>query len=258
MEGRRADVLRAAHRAGHAAGRVQDGVGDLAAELSGAIDLDRRDRDARHGRSARGALSRPSSAVLFLTFLDTTIVSVTLGNIQSDLRAGVIALQWVVNAYSLVFASLMLIAGSLGDRFGRKWVMVARHRGLLRRVGAVRAGPERRHGDRRSRGDGRRRGRIRTGHAVGDPPPLPRPRGQRARALGAWAAVSGLALALGPVIGGLLVGAGDWRTVFWFNLALGAVLLVAAAALRPEQRGPAARAGWTSAASCSVPARSAA
>ena len=64
-------------------------------------------------------------AVLALTFLDTTIVSVTLGNIQYDLGAGVIPLQWVVNAYSLVFASLMLIAGTLSDRFGRRTLMVA-------------------------------------------------------------------------------------------------------------------------------------
>lgn len=64
-------------------------------------------------------------AVLFLTFLDTTIVSVTLGDIQSDLGAGVIPLQWVVNGYALVFASLMLTGGSLGDRLGRKWVMLS-------------------------------------------------------------------------------------------------------------------------------------
>src|SRR6476469_5339858 len=63
-------------------------------------------------------------AVLFLTFLDTTIVSVALGSIQFDLGAGVIPLQWVVNAYSLVFASLMLVAGTLSDRFGRRTFMV--------------------------------------------------------------------------------------------------------------------------------------
>ena len=63
--------------------------------------------------------------VLFLTFLDTTIVSVTLGSVQSDLHAGVVSLQWVVNAYSLVFASLMLAAGMLGDRLGRKRILLA-------------------------------------------------------------------------------------------------------------------------------------
>src|SRR5690348_15769695 len=61
--------------------------------------------------------------VLFLTFLDTTIASVALGNIQSDLHAGVIQLQWVVNSYALVFASLMLMAGAIADRAGRHGVL---------------------------------------------------------------------------------------------------------------------------------------
>ena len=59
-------------------------------------------------------------AVLFLTFLDTTIVSVALADVQSSLHAGVTQLQWVVNGYTLTFASLMMIAGSLSDRLGRE------------------------------------------------------------------------------------------------------------------------------------------
>ena len=79
------------------------------------------DADVTATRSVtRAAALSVVLSVLFLTFLDTTIVSVALGSIQDDLGAGVIPLQWVLNAYSLVFASLMLIAGSLGDRFGRK------------------------------------------------------------------------------------------------------------------------------------------
>src|SRR5689334_24401421 len=58
--------------------------------------------------------------VLFLTFLDNTVVSVALASIQSDLHGGVSALQWVVGAYALTFASLMLAFGMLGDKFGRK------------------------------------------------------------------------------------------------------------------------------------------
>src|SRR6266550_5200878 len=58
--------------------------------------------------------------VLFLTFLDTTIVAVALGSVQSDLQVGVVSLQWVVSAYALVFASLMLPAGTIADRWGRK------------------------------------------------------------------------------------------------------------------------------------------
>ena len=70
-------------------------------------------------------------------------------------------------------------------------------------------------------------------------------RKRRARALGTWAAVSGLALALGPVIGGGLVGFWSWRAVFWFNLAFGAVALVAAAIVLPERADPVkARLDW--------------
>jgi EmrB/QacA subfamily drug resistance transporter len=176
-------------------------------------------------------------AVLFLTFLDTTIVSVALGNIQFDLGAGVIPLQWVVNAYSLVFASLMLIAGSLSDRLGRKWVMLVGivifcggsvMCALAPNVGTLIGG----------------RAVMGVGAAASEPGTLSVIRHlypqhqQRARALGAWAAVSGLSLALGPVVGGLMIGIGDWRTVFWFNLALGAVLLVTAAVFVPNSADP--------------------
>jgi EmrB/QacA subfamily drug resistance transporter len=176
--------------------------------------------------------------VLFLTFLDTTIVSVTLGDVQHDLGAGVISLQWVVNAYALVFASLMLLAGSLADRYGRRRVMWY---GLLFFAGgsvlAARADAV---------------GWLITGRAVmgvgaaaAEPGTLsilrqlyPDP-GQRAKALGAWSAVSGLSLAAGPVIGGLLVGAAGWRAVFWFNLVC-VVLLAVALRRVPESRDRAA------------------
>jgi EmrB/QacA subfamily drug resistance transporter len=176
-------------------------------------------------------------AVLFLTFLDTTIVTVALGDIQFDLGAGVIPLQWVVNGYSLVFASLMLFAGSLGDRLGRKWLMLAGivvfcggsvMCALAPSIGWLVGG----------------RAVMGIGAAASEPGTLSvirhlyPDRQQRARALGAWAAVSGLSLALGPVIGGLLVGAGDWRTVFWFNLALGVLLLALAAGYVPNSADP--------------------
>ncbi len=63
--------------------------------------------------------------MLFLTFLDNTVVSVGLGSVQADLHAGVLALQWVVGAYTLTFASAMLAFGTVGDKFGRKKVMLA-------------------------------------------------------------------------------------------------------------------------------------
>ncbi|MGH8860279.1 MAG: MFS transporter [Jatrophihabitantaceae bacterium] len=191
--------------------------------------------DTAPGR--RGVALATVLGVLFLTFLDTTVVSVTLGNIQYDLGAGVIPLQWVINAYSLVFASLMLIAGTLGDRFGRRRVMVcgivvfcagSLVCALAPTVGWVIAG----------------RAVMGVGAAASEPGTLSvlrqlyPDRRERARALGAWAAVSGLSLALGPVVGGVLVSLGDWRDVFWFNLALGLVLLVATARLVPDSADP--------------------
>ena len=81
----------------------------------------------------KGGLGSPAQAValatlcvvLFLTFLDNTIVSVGLANVQSDLHAGVTSLQWVVNGYALTFATFMLAAGMLGDILGRKSIMLA-------------------------------------------------------------------------------------------------------------------------------------
>ncbi len=189
----------------------------------------------REGRS-RFAATAALLAVLFLTFLDTTIVSVTLGDVQRDLGAGVIALQWVVNAYALVFASLMLVAGSLGDRYGRRRTM---YNGLLlfgagSVVSALASGPGWLIAGRAVMG---------LGAAAAEPGTLSILRqlypdaGQRARVLGAWSAVSGLALAAGPVIGGLLVGAAGWRAVFWFNLAC-VVLLAAGLRWVPETRDP--------------------
>ena len=76
--------------------------------------------------------------LLFLTFLDNTVVSVALGSVQTTLHAGVSALQWVVGAYALTFASMMLACGMIGDEFGRKIVMLSGAGRLLRRIGAVR------------------------------------------------------------------------------------------------------------------------
>lgn len=191
------------------------------------------------GRATGRAALVTVLAVVFLTFLDTTIVSVTLGDIVSDVGAGVIPLQWVVNAYALVFASLMLLGGSLADRFGRRRLMIG---GLVvfaagsllcalaPGVGWIIAG----------------RAVMGVGAAACEPQTLAiirqalPDRRARARALGTWSAVSGLALALGPVVGGTLVAAGGWRWVFWFNLIVAVVLLVAVPRFVTESRDPAA------------------
>lgn len=172
-------------------------------------------------------------AILFLTFLDNTIASAVLTNVQSELHSGVSELQWVVGGYALAFASLMLISGSLGDGLGRKKVMLA---GVV----VFCAGSAFAAFSNSSSELIIARVIMGIGAAGSEPGTLsmirqiyPDPR-LRARALGAWAAVSGLALAMGPVIGGVLVGIWSWRAVFWFNLVFGFVALVVAAIALPE------------------------
>jgi EmrB/QacA subfamily drug resistance transporter len=176
-------------------------------------------------------------AVLFLTFLDMTIVSVALASVQATLHAGVTQLQWVVNGYALTFASLMLMAGSLSDRFGRKRLMLIGlgifAAGSL--LGALSPNPSVLIGARVIMG---------IGAAASEPGTLSIIRhlypdsDRRARALGAWAAVSGLALALGPVIGGALVAFGSWRNVFWFNVIAVSIVILLALKVIPESADP--------------------
>ncbi|HEX7106907.1 MAG TPA: MFS transporter [Acidothermaceae bacterium] len=188
---------------------------------------------ARAARKGSGFALAALSTLLFLTFLDNTVVSVALGDVQSSLGAGVQSLQWVVNGYALVFASVMLAAGAIGDEFGHRKVMLA-GAGVfcagsvicaLAPSSAVLIGG---------------RAVMGLGAAGSEPGTLAMLRHlypdnrQRARAVGVWSAVCGLALALGPVVGGVLVGLGGWRWIFWFNLLLGAAALVVGAALLPE------------------------
>ncbi|MHB1488504.1 MAG: MFS transporter [Acidimicrobiales bacterium] len=184
-------------------------------------------------RSALATLS----LVLFLTFLDNTVVSVTLADIQSSLHVGVSELQWIVNGYALTFAALMLTAGTLGDLFGRKKVMLGGV--VVFCLGSLLAALA---PDANTLVAGRVIMGI--GAAASEPGTLSMirqmytDRTDRARALGVWAAVSGLALAMGPVIGGVLVGLWSWRAVFWFNLFFGAIALIGAAVVLPENSDP--------------------
>jgi EmrB/QacA subfamily drug resistance transporter len=175
--------------------------------------------------------------ILFLTFLDNTVVSVALADIQSSLHAGVTSLQWVVNGYALTFASLMLAGGRLGDQYGRKRVMLG---GVLvfcagSVVCALATSSTMLIAGRVVMGVGAAASEPGTLSVIRHVYPERR---ARARALGAWAAVAALALALGPVVGGALVGLAGWREIFWFNLAFGALAVVAAAVTLPEHADP--------------------
>jgi EmrB/QacA subfamily drug resistance transporter len=172
-------------------------------------------------------------AILFLTFLDNTVASAVLTSVQAKLHANVSQLQWVVGGYALAFASLMLMFGALGDNFGRKRLMLI---GVAIFCGgsivcAISVNPSELVIGRIIMG---------IGAAASEPATLSMIRHiypdhkARARALGAWAAVSGLALAMGPVIGGILVGIWSWRAVFWFNLVFGALAFLVAAIALPE------------------------
>src|SRR5215470_9138172 len=184
--------------------------------------------------------------VLFLTFLDITIVSVALAGIQTQLHAGVSALQWVVGAYALTFASAMLMFGTIGDQFGRKKIMLV---GLVVFIlGALMAGLSVTISSSSALAiviAGR--AVMGLGAAASEPGTLSMLRHlypdyrQRNRAIGVWAAVSGFALALGPVVGGALVYAWSWRAIFWFNVIFGTAAIVLAAVVLPENSDPDSR-----------------
>jgi EmrB/QacA subfamily drug resistance transporter len=175
--------------------------------------------------------------VAFLTFLDTTIVAVALGDVQEDLHAGVTQLQWVVNGYALTFAALMLTGGTLGDRFGRKRLMLGGVVlfALASLLGSLATSSEVLIAA---------RGLMGVGAAASEPGTLSilrqlyPDRRERARAVGTWAAVTGVALAAGPVVGGALVGATGWRAVFWFNVAFAVALVPLTLRFVPESSDP--------------------
>jgi EmrB/QacA subfamily drug resistance transporter len=183
-------------------------------------------------RSNRIALAALCT-LLFLTFLDNTIVSVGLGNMQTDLKASVADLQWVVGGYALTFASIMLACGMIGDELGRKKVM-------LTGAGVFCAGSVLCAMAPNAQTLIVGRAIMGLGAAASEPGTLSVLRHiytddrARARAIGVWAAVSGLALAMGPVVGGVLIGVWSWRGIFWFNLFFGLAALLAAAVVVPE------------------------
>ncbi|HZP50922.1 MFS transporter [Actinocrinis sp.] len=172
---------------------------------------------------------------LFIVAIDNTIVNVALPSIQHDLHAPVSGLQWIIDAYTLVLASLLMLAGSTADRLGRRrifqlglvlftlasalcsaapslgWLVAFR---ALQAVGGSMLNPVAMSIISNTFTDAK----------------------ERARAIGVWGGVVGLSMAAGPVLGGLLVQAVGWRSVFWVNIPVGVAALVLTALFVPESR----------------------
>ena len=188
-------------------------------------------------RSKLPVLLTVCAAVLAIN-LDTTIVNVALPSISTDLDAGTRALQWIVDGYNLAFAALVLAAGSLSDRYGRRPALILGLVGFAAAsmVGAVVDSSGALIAARVAMG---------MAAAVIFPTTLSiisntfRERRERAAALGVWGAVVGIGVAAGPVTGGVLLEHFAWGSVFWALVPLALVTAVAAYVLVPESRDPA-------------------
>jgi EmrB/QacA subfamily drug resistance transporter len=163
---------------------------------------------------------------LFMIMLDNTVVNVALPSIQRDLKVDVSSLEWVVNAYFLTFAVLMLTGGKLADLFGRRRIFIL---GLVvftlsSLACGLAANGETLIAARAVQG---------VGAALMNPATLSIitatfPPRQRGMAMGIWVGVSAVALALGPITGGLLAEHADWSWIFFINVPIGAFAILAA------------------------------
>jgi EmrB/QacA subfamily drug resistance transporter len=177
------------------------------------------------------------SMSLFIVGIDNTIVNVALPSIGHDFGASISGLQWTVDAYTVVIASLLMLSGSMADRFGRRrvfqlgltlfsigsllcsvapnlgWLLVFR---MLQAVGGSMLNPVAMSIIRNTFTDAR----------------------ERAAAIGVWGAVIGISLALGPVVGGALTDSIGWRAIFWVNVPIGVAAIILTALFVPESRAP--------------------
>src|ERR1700722_9501807 len=177
------------------------------------------------------------SMALLIVGLDVTIVNVALPSIHRSLHSSLSGLQWTIDAYTLVLASLLMLSGSMADRLGRKRVFalglilftlgsllcsVAPNLGsliafrMLQAVGGSMLNPVAMSIIRNVFTDAR----------------------ERAQAIGVWGATVGISLALGPVVGGALVESVGWRSIFWINIPVGLAALALTRRFVPESRAP--------------------
>src|SRR4051794_8489806 len=180
-----------------------------------------------------------TSAALFMASLDNLVVTTALPPIREHLHASLEGLQWTVNAYTLTFAVLLLTGAALGERYGRRRMFTAGLALFTAGSAAAALAP----------GIGflvAARAVQGVGAAIVIPLTLtllsaavsPQRRGL---ALGAWGAVGGLAIAIGPLVGGAVVEGASWQWIFWLNVPIGIVLVPLAWRMLAESHGPSAR-----------------
>jgi MFS family permease len=169
-----------------------------------------------------------------MAMLDSSVVNVALARIGEDLGAGLADLQWVTNGYLLALASLILLGGSLGDRFGRRRIFLIGvvWFALASAVCGLAQTPGQLIGARLLQGVG---GALLTPGSLALLESSLR-RDDRAKAIGAWTGATGIASVAGPFLGGWLVQYASWRWVFWINLPLAVVTVWVARAAVPESR----------------------
>src|SRR5213080_1314581 len=175
------------------------------------------------------------SVALFMVVLDNLVVTTALPSIRADLGGGVQALEWTVNAYTLTYAVLLLTGAALGDRFGRRrmFVLGLGVFTLASAAAALAPGTGALIAARAVQG---------AGAAIVTPLTLTLlseafPPERRGLALGAWSGISGLGVALGPVIGGAVVAGISWHWIFWLNVPIGLVVAPLALARLSESYG---------------------
>src|SRR5213083_1501245 len=176
-----------------------------------------------------------TSAAVFMATLDNLVVTTALPVIRRDLHATIQSLEWTVNAYTLTFAVLLLTGAALGDRFGRRSLFVigmtiftvaSAAAALAPSIGALVAA-------RAAQG---------VGGAIVTPLTLTLlsaavPAEKRGLALGAWGGIGGLAVALGPLVGGAIVQGISWQWIFWINVPFGLILIPLALIRLQETHG---------------------
>ena len=173
-----------------------------------------------------------------MAFIDGSVVTIALPVLQRELGAGLAALQWVVNGYTLFLAALLLVGGAAGDRFGRRRVFLAGTVIFAAASAACALAP-----------DVGLLVAARAMQGIGAALMVPQslaiisaafPQEIRGRAIGTWAGAAALTTALGPAVGGFLIDSLGWRAAFWLNLPLAVAVVALARAHVPESRAPVA------------------